>query len=174
MLSYDIKDKTVVKKIIIVRHAKSSWSDFSLSDFERPLDERGLRDAPIMTEVLKDAGHFPQKLVSSSAVRAKSTAEFFSKTFQIPIEQVDGLYHGQPDDYLEQMVLLDEQIQCVAFFGHNPGITYLANEIQSGVTDNIPTCGIVVAEMPLEIAWKNADWSKMKLKHILTPKNPSP
>ncbi len=164
----------MIKKIIIVRHAKSSWSDFSLSDFERPLDQRGLNDAPIMAEILKEAGHYPQKIVSSSAVRAKSTAEYFSKTFQIPVEKIDSLYHGQPDDYLEQIAQLPEDVQCVAFFGHNPGITFLANDIQRGVTDNIPTCGIIVAEMPIEISWKNAKWSNMKLKQILTPKDPYP
>jgi phosphohistidine phosphatase len=164
----------VIKKIIIVRHAKSSWSDFSLSDFERPLDKRGLNDAPVMAQLLKDAGHFPQKIVSSSAVRAKSTAGYFSDTFRIPVELVDSLYHGQPNDYLDQIVQLPENIQCVAFFGHNPGITYIANDIQSGVTDNVPTCGIIVAEMPIDVEWKNAHWAKMKLKYILTPKDPYP
>lgn len=174
MLWYHHNVHKVIKKIIIVRHAKSSWSDFSLSDFERPLDQRGLNDAPVMAEVLKDAGHYPQKIVSSSAVRAKSTASYFSTSFKIPVELVSSLYHGQPMDYLEQIVLLSEDVQCVAYFGHNPGITLLANEIQPGVTDNIPTCGIIVAEMPQEIPWKNAKWSKMKLKHILTPKDPYP
>ena len=120
----------MLKKIIILPHAKSSWSDFSLSDFDRPLDQRGLNDAPIMAEVLRDAGHFPQKLLSSSAVRAKSTAAYFSKTFKIPVELVDSLYHGHPDDYLNQIVQLPENIQCVAFFGqfmwHVPQIQYLA------------------------------------------------
>lgn len=164
----------MIKKIIIVRHAKSSWADFSLSDFERPLDQRGLNDAPIMAEILKNAGHYPQKLVSSSAVRAKSTAAYFSKTFQIPVELADSLYHGEPEDYLDQIELLTEDIHCVAFFGHNPGITYLANEIKNGVSDNIPTCGIIVAEMPIHVLWKDAAWSKMQLKQILTPKDPQP
>ncbi|MBK8627403.1 MAG: hypothetical protein IPN86_18100 [Saprospiraceae bacterium] len=53
----------MIKKIIIVRHAKSSWTDFSISDFDRPLDERGLTDAPVMAELLKDNGHFPQKII---------------------------------------------------------------------------------------------------------------
>lgn len=164
----------MIKKIIIVRHAKSSWADISLSDFDRSLDQRGLNDAPVMAELLRDTGHYPQKIVSSTAVRAKSTATFFSDIFRIPVEFADSLYHGQPNDYLNQMVQLPENIQCVALFGHNPGITYIANEIQSGVTNNIPTCGIIVAEMPLEVSWKNVHWSKMNLKKILTPKNPYP
>jgi phosphohistidine phosphatase len=168
------KNNKVTKKIIIVRHAKSSWTDFSLSDFQRPLDQRGLNDAPVMAEVLREAGHYPQKIVSSSAVRAKSTAAFFSKTFQIDVEEADSLYHGLPNDYLDQIKQLSEDVQCVAFFGHNPGITFIANDIQSGITDNIPTCGIIVAEMPLDVAWQKTTWSKMKLKHILTPKDPYP
>jgi phosphohistidine phosphatase len=164
----------MTKKIIIVRHAKSSWTDFNLSDFDRPLDERGLTDAPAMAALLKDTGYVPQKLISSSAVRAKSTANFFANVFGLPLETTEDLYHGEPDDFLEQLALLHEDVSCVALFGHNPGITYLANLIKQAVTDNIPTCGMIICEMPPQTAWKKAKWSKMKLISILTPKNPYP
>jgi phosphohistidine phosphatase len=164
----------MTKKIIIVRHAKSSWTDIGLSDFDRPLDERGLRDAPVMADLLKETGHFPEKLISSSAVRAKSTAHYFSKVFDIPVETTRELYHGEPENYIDQLNLLNETTLSIALFGHNPGITYLANLIKPGVTDNIPTCGIIIAEMPKNILWKDVSWSKMKLISILTPKNPHP
>ncbi len=164
----------MIKKIIIVRHAKSSWTDFSISDFDRPLDERGLTDAPVMAELLKDNGHFPQKIISSSANRAQSTASFFSQTFGIQLETTRELYHGEPEDYIQQLSIINDALHCVALFGHNPGITFLANLIEPGVTSNIPTCGIIIAEMPLEVPWSKVSWSKMKLVKILTPNNPYP
>lgn len=161
----------IVKKVIIVRHGKSSWAEFGLSDHDRPLDERGKSDAPVMAELLAQKGHFPQRLVSSTAQRAHSTADYFSKKFDIPIILVEDLYHGAPDDYLEQIKKLDSSVNCVAFFGHNPGITYLANQVQPGCTDNVPTCGLVVLYLPAECDWSKASYKKMKLVDLLYPKN---
>lgn len=161
----------MTKKIIIIRHAKSSWTDFNLSDFDRTLDDRGLKDAPVMAIRLKEAGHFPDKIITSSAVRAKNTAAYFAKTFSINQEETRLLYHGEPEDYMEQIHMLDENISCIALFGHNPGITHIANLIKPGVTDNLPTCGIIIAEMDGKIKWNNADWDKLKLINIMTPKN---
>lgn len=158
-----------VKKIIIVRHAKSSWVDYSLSDFDRPLDKRGIHDAPVMAERLRDEGHIPQLIFTSSAIRAKSTAAFFAQTFGVKAEETKALYHGEPDDYLEILTRLPEEVNCVALFGHNPGITFIANLIKPGCADNIPTCGIIVAEMP-GTSWEKADWSSMHLVRILFPK----
>lgn len=158
-----------MKKIIIVRHAKSSWSDFSISDFERPLDSRGLVNAPYMVEKLKQAGHFPQIIFSSPAVRARTTAEFFSKGFGVPVWEEKSLYHGGPDDFLACLQSVNEDINCVALFGHNPGITFIANMIKNGVTNNIPTCGIIVAT-ELKGSWKDIRWNKLQLLQIMQPK----
>ena len=159
-----------MKKVIIIRHAKSSWTDFNLSDFERPLDERGVHDGPIMANRLKEAGHFPQKIISSSAVRAKTTAGYFSDVFHIPVEETKALYHAYPDVYLDFIRSMDENTICVALVGHNPGITYLANDIAPGSTDNIPTCGIIVADLG-DHKWAEADWHKMKLLRFMFPKD---
>ena len=96
-----------MKQVIIIRHAKSSWSDFSLSDFERPLDTRGLHDAPLMAERLKNLGYLPQKLCSSNAARAKETSQYFSKINNLPIDLYPNLYHGSPEDYIAVMSGLD-------------------------------------------------------------------
>ena len=157
-----------MKQVIIIRHAKSSWSDFSLSDFERPLDTRGLRDAPMMAERLKNLGYLPQKLCSSNAVRAKETAQYFSTLNSLSLDLYPDLYHGQPDDYIDVMSGLDDSITCAAFFGHNPGITYVANLIKPGCTDNIPTCGIIIATFPSE-KWADANWKKMTLVELMYP-----
>ena len=65
------------KQVIIVRHGKSSWANFTISDHDRPLDERGIKDSPFMANWLSELGFFPQRLITSTAVRAKSTARFF-------------------------------------------------------------------------------------------------
>lgn len=161
-----------MKQVIIVRHAKSSWSDFSLSDFERPLDTRGLHDAPIMAERLKKLGYTPQKLCSSNAVRALETAQYFSTINSIALDLYPSLYHGVPDDYMEVMSELDESIQSAAFFGHNPGITFIANLIKPGCTDNIPTCGIIIATYPTG-KWSEVSWKKMILVELLYPNKDS-
>jgi phosphohistidine phosphatase len=157
-----------LKQVIIIRHAKSSWSDFSLSDFERPLDTRGLHDAPLMAERLKNLGYLPQKLCSSNAARAKETSQYFSKINNLPIDLYPNLYHGSPEDYIAVMSGLDESISCAAFFGHNPGITYVANLIKPGCTDNIPTCGIIIATFPTG-TWAEANWKKMNLVELMYP-----
>lgn len=158
-----------MKKIIIVRHAKSSWGDFGLSDFNRPLDARGLRDAPEMASKLKKQGHRLDKIISSDALRAKSTAKYFSEEFNVPLSEMHSLYHGEPDDYLNILASLDDQVDCVAMFGHNPGITEIANIIKAGCTTNIPTCGIIILEYNSKL-WLGIDWFKMKMLGIMTPK----
>jgi len=159
-----------LKKVIIVRHAKSSWTDFSLSDFDRPLDKRGIHDAPVMAERLKEAGFLPDKMISSNAVRAKTTAGYFSKVFDISLEATNDLYHGLPDDYLDIIKAQDQKIDTIALFGHNPGITIIANLIKIGCTDNIPTCGIVIAELE-DNNWSKAEWQNMKLLQLMYPKD---
>lgn len=159
-----------MKKVIIIRHAKSSWTDFSLSDFDRPLDKRGNDDALHMAARLKDAGHNPQRFITSNALRAKSTAKYFSDEFGIPIEESRNLYHGLQDDYLDIIKSMDKDVECVALFGHNPGITFIANLIKMGSTDNIPTCGIVIAEVK-SADWANSEWDNMNLIRIMTPKD---
>ncbi|MFN8339606.1 MAG: histidine phosphatase family protein [Saprospiraceae bacterium] len=161
----------IVKKVILVRHGKSSWADFALSDHDRPLDERGKKDAPTMADLLEQKGHFPQQIISSTAVRAKTTAQYFGEKFGIAVLQEGDLYHGMPDDYLHQIKNLAPSINCVALFGHNPGITNLANMVQPGCTDNVPTCGIVVLNLPIETDWSKASFKKMTMTDLLYPKD---
>ncbi len=158
------------KKIFLIRHAKSSWTDFSISDFDRPLDDRGVRDAPIMAQFLKDRGVTPHKIISSSAMRAKTTAQFFDKVFSMGVSYVDALYHCQPDEFINVLETVDESTNCVMLFAHNPGITFAANLVKMGCTDNVSTCGVVELEMNSKILWKDIDWNKMTLLQIHTPR----
>ena len=159
-----------MKKVIFVRHAKSLWNDFRLTDFDRPLDKRGLHDAPKMAKLLKSEGIRPDIIYSSDANRARSTAIFFATEFDMDIIEKHNLYHGSPEDYMDVIRDESQQTQVVALFGHNPGMTYLANMISPGCTDNIPTCSIIITEFKLD-SWAKCDWSALKLLKILTPKN---
>lgn len=159
-----------MKNIIIVRHAKSSWVDFSLSDFQRPLDDKGLSDAPVMADRLFDAGYQVQKIITSNATRAKTTAQFFANKYGLEMQFEGDLYHGEPEDYMMMIEELPESIHTVALFGHNPGITFIANMISHGITDDVPTCGIIVAQMG-DIPWNKCNWDDMKIKELMLPKD---
>jgi len=161
-----------MKRILFVRHAKSSWSDMSLPDNKRPLNKRGVRDAPDMAQRCKDYGIDVDLIISSSAVRAFSTAEEFHKCYQLntAIQVESYLYHGDPSDFEEALCGVDDSVKCVAIFGHNPGITYLANELDSNeYIDNVPTTGVLVGEIDID-NWEDFSIPKTRLKDFLYPK----
>lgn len=158
-----------MKTIVFVRHAKSSWTDFRLSDFERPLDERGIKDAPKMALKLKSFV-YPELIISSPANRALTTANVFAELFQCPVQKDRNLYHGFPENYLEAINEVPENVHCIALFGHNPGLTILANSIQSGCTDNLPTCGVVIVSLKQDPPWADITFDDMKIEQILYPK----
>lgn len=161
------------KRIYFIRHAKSSWKDHLMTDHDRPLDERGLRDAPFMAKLLKEEGYAIDRIVSSTANRARSTASFFAKELGIETQLEKQLYHGEPDDYIDVIHLQLEKVSTLALFGHNPGITYLANILKPNITDNIPTCGIIICTVKDNVNWNDIDWKDIRLDKILTPKNAS-
>ncbi len=162
------------KYIYIIRHAKSSWTDPLIADHDRPLDSRGLRDAPVMADVLKQSGYVIDKIVSSTANRARTTAGYFAETYGLEIELENQLYHGTPDHYMDVMQVQPETVMALAMFGHNPGITWLANLLKNNVIDNVPTCGIIICSVNSDILWQNIEWNDITLVSILTPKNPVP
>ncbi|MBN7812396.1 histidine phosphatase family protein [Algoriphagus sp. H41] len=132
-----------MKKIILVRHAKSAWDNPTLSDHDRPLAERGLKDAPKMAKRLKQKGLTIDLMLSSSAVRAMETAKILAKELGYPKEKIktDGkLYHATPHTLLSAIRSQSDEIKTMLVFGHNPGfndlIDYLGGEI-----DNLPTSG---------------------------------
>jgi phosphohistidine phosphatase len=142
-----------LKKLFIIRHAKSDQSFFG-NDFERPLNDRGKTDAPVMAKRLMQKQKHIDAFVSSPAKRAKKTAESFCTTFggsEGDIIFVSALYHATPDIFYEVIDHLDEPFNTVALFSHNPGITYFVNSLVPGMhVDNMPTCAIfaVQADIP--------------------------
>jgi len=161
-----------MKQVIFVRHAKSSWSDMSLTDKARPLNKRGKRDAPVMAQRCQEYGIPVDLVISSTAVRAYETAVVFHAQYklELPIQKEDYLYHGDPSDFEEALCGVDDAIKCVAIFGHNPGITYLANELDSNeYIDNVPTTGVLVGEIDI-LHWEDFSIANTVLKDFLYPK----
>ncbi len=161
-----------MKKIIFVRHAKSSWDNPELSDHDRPLNKRGLRDAPFMAKFLKEKEQKPDLIISSSAKRALTTANYFAAAFGIEpsaIEVKKELYLASESEVLEVLEKVDDQHKVVLIFGHNPTYTDLVNRFNEGFIDNVPTCGIGVVEANAD-HWKNLSYVKGQLVAFYYPK----
>ncbi len=135
-----------MKTLTIVRHAKSSWKDASLSDRERPLNRRGTRDAPVMGRRIKAHGIRPSLIISSPAVRAWTTAKVVAAEIGYPkefLQREPGLYLASLDQILDIIIAQDDGFNSLMLFGHNPGLTDLVNYVQPGLTYNLPTAGVV-------------------------------
>ena len=135
-----------MKSLYFVRHAKSSWRDPLLSDEMRPLNSRGKRDAPYMASMMADNESSPDLLISSTAVRAKRTANHFLKAFGLDKSKLvkdQRLYLASPQAMLDVIRELPNDYSTIYLFGHNPGMTEIANHFSDEYVDNVPTCGIV-------------------------------
>jgi len=159
-----------MKTIYFIRHAKSSWEDPSLRDFDRPLNKRGKRDAPKMARYLKDLQVQPDLIISSPAKRAKSTARFFQKELgNPPIALETEIYEASTLDIFHVVQTIEEQYSLVFIFGHNPTFTSIANQFTDELITNVPTCGIVKIECNIN-SWKEFDRAHGKLTAFYYPK----
>ena len=134
------------KDLLLVRHAKSSWDDPYLDDHDRPLNERGLRNAPKMGKRLQGWGIRPGAWISSTALRAITTAEILAEQVGFPHDQIQrsrDLYHASATDLQEFIAGLDDAIGSAILFGHNPGMSSLVANLYGLPIDNLPTCGVV-------------------------------
>ena len=128
--------------LTLIRHAKSSWSDPLLSDFDRPLNERGNRDAPKMARWFFENIQETPILFTSPANRALSTAKYFEREFSsIKLNIVDNLYHANLQDY-ESLILENNHEKHIVIFGHNPTISDVAEEMLNFKTIYLKTCSI--------------------------------
>ncbi len=162
-----------MKKILLVRHAKSDWNNSNITDFERPLNDRGIRDAPLMAARLLKQHLIPQLVVSSPALRAFTTAKYFADKLGIDkklIQTEADIYEAAATTLLSIINKLDNKYDFVALFGHNPGITNLAIKLCDTDIYDIPTCGVVLIEFAVE-DWKmvSADTGEQLLYDF--PKN---
>ena len=142
-----------MKTLVIVRHAKSSWDNAVLSDHERPLSKRGLKDAPVMGARLAELGPPVDRVISSSATRALTTAELITHEMGLPWDEIqieDALYHATEEDMIDLITEQDDYLDGLMMFGHNPGMTYLVNYLSDLDLDNMPTCGVAVLQFNVE------------------------
>ena len=161
-----------MRTLYLIRHAKSSWSNTDLHDFERPLNERGLADAPKMGKRLKEKEVYPDLMLSSPAVRALTTCKSISSILGYPVEQIKtdrDLYHADEDALLSAIQNLEDHHKIVCLFGHNPGITEFANQLFDIYIDNIPTAGIIAGNLPVE-HWSDAQFKCGKFLFFDFPK----
>ena len=161
------------KELFVVRHAKSSWDDPTISDHDRPLNERGLRNAPDMGSRLSDREVLPDVLISSTALRARTTAEIIADSMNFPKDQIvfdRALYHASATELQEYIGGLNDAHTSVMLFGHNPGMTSLVSHLFGLALDNLPTCGVVYLQFSTE-SWGEASRSMPCEATIDFPKN---
>jgi phosphohistidine phosphatase len=143
-----------MKTLLIVRHAKSSWDNADTSDIDRPLNDRGKRDAPAMAQRIIKTGLAIDRFVSSPAKRARQTAEYFVQAYgkkDKDIHFLPELYHASTATFKEVVGKLDDNDSIVALFSHNPGITAFVNLLTDTIrVDNMPTCAVFAVKASTE------------------------
>src|SRR6185503_16143283 len=145
-----------VKDVCFVRHAKSSWDHMDMDDFDRPLDTRGLKDAPMMAAKMRELGLTPDLIITSGAKRARSTAEFFRKEFNLDKDKFivrNELYEASAQQVYDVICSAPDTASFIFILGHNPTMTWVANQISGVHIDNVPTCGVVHVQAILT-TWK--------------------
>jgi phosphohistidine phosphatase len=138
------------KKLYLLRHAKSSWKDFSIRDFDRPLNKRGKHDAPMMADRARQRGLKPDVILSSPAKRARTTSKYFSNALGSKIVYEDSIYESTPAKLREIIKEAFEHYDSVMLVGHNPSMTVLSNSFLDTPIENLPTCGIIGFEFDNE------------------------
>ena len=162
-----------MKTLYLVRHAKSDWNNILLPDFERPLNERGKKDAPHMAKRLKEKEVAIDHVLSSPAKRALTTCREFCRILGISDSYITTnpkLYHADVDALLESIRTLNNNFHSVMLFGHNPGITEFANTLFSTNIENIPTAGIVVGTFKTD-SWEDIQPASGTFMRFDFPKN---
>lgn len=163
----------MLKTIILVRHAKSSWDDFSIKDEDRPLTDRGKKNAPEMARrLLKKKIHI-DTLLSSPAKRAKSTAEYFAKEYDIPKKKIiliPELYMASSDAFVRTIRNAPEKADSIALFSHNEGITQFANSLSEARIDNMPTCSVFAVKVDIN-SWNEFETGKTEFYFFDYPKS---
>lgn len=134
-----------MKTLYIIRHAKSDWDDPSLTDFQRPLNKRGKKNAPFMGEILAHNKVHPDLIISSPAVRAKTTSQEIARKVGYDSQKIiyeEDLYMGGVEEIEAVLKKIPASKNTVFLIAHNPGLTLFAEYISGYAIDNIPTCGV--------------------------------
>jgi phosphohistidine phosphatase len=159
------------KTLVIIRHAKSDWS-VGVDDFNRPLNERGRGDAPRMGRYLSEQQLIPDHILTSSAIRAKHTAQLIAHELAIPlvdIQQEEGLYHAAPSQLLKHIHALPQHANRAFVVGHNPGLSELVSRLTNENIE-LKTCCVAVLTTHAD-NWEEVFWETCHLQSYFSPKN---
>jgi phosphohistidine phosphatase len=146
-----------MKYLYLIRHAKSSWDNPNQTDFERTLNERGEKDAPMMARLLKSKNILPDLIISSPATRAFTTAEIFAAHLNYISDSIKSdarIYEASTKNLADVIHEVDDNFNTVFLFGHNPGISNFANMISNQHVPDFPTCAVAGFELNID------EWSK--------------
>jgi len=158
-----------MKTLYLVRHAKSSW-EFDVIDHERPLNDRGLKEAPIVAAHIASKMEKPDLLLSSDALRAKTTALFFAKAYNIPESEIvlnHKLYDFAGQDLVKEILECDDTLNCIMVFGHNNAMTNFVNVYGDKQIDNVATAAFTAITFDID---KWSDLSLGKTVYTTSPK----
>lgn len=164
-----------MKFILLLRHAKSSWDDPSLEDFDRPLSGRGLEDAPRIGKYLKKVGYRPEYVVSSTAKRAKQTTQLClegMKRDESLVKWEDGLYFESVNKYIKAIHQAPANTETIMVVGHNPLIEATATILSGGrdkTAFRVPTAGLVCLES-YAVRWDEINPGTCQVKWMMIPK----
>jgi len=154
------------RTLVMIRHAKSSWANPLQSDFDRPLNDRGEKEAPEMGEKLKSLHIIPDLIVASSAKRTRQTAKRIAKEVGYDIDNIkweEKLYHCIPSVFEELVSGIGDKVKILFIVGHNPGITEFVNQLSPEFSvPNMPTCGVVAAHIEAK-EWSNFSIANRKV-----------
>jgi phosphohistidine phosphatase len=158
-----------MKTLLILRHAKSSWKDPDLPDHDRPLNKRGKHDAPRTGKLLKDEDLIPDLIISSTATRAKKTAELVAKAckYKGEISVNQSLYGAQPADYLKILEGLSNKDNAVLVVGHSPSVEETVEVLTDSADVIMPTCALAHISLPIQ-NWAELNKQKIKGKLLKT------
>ncbi len=148
-----------MKTLLLMRHAKSSWKDNDIKDFDRPLNKRGENDAPLLGRLLHEQELIPQRILSSPALRARMTAEAIVKemNYSGEVEYFDSFYLAEPSVYFDMVRTLPDGLERVLLIGHNPGLEAVLQVLTKQVVP-LPTAALAHIALPLQ------HWSDLSLE----------
>ena len=162
-----------MKTLLVVRHAKSSWADAGTSDIDRPLDNRGKKDAPEMAKRLRKRDIQIDLFLSSPALRAYSTAQYFADVHNVNKQDIviaKKLYNASLESFYEVVAALSDACNNVMLFSHNPGITDFVNSLSHVHTDNMPACAVYAVAADTD-TWAGFEKANKQFLFFDYPKN---
>ena len=160
-----------MKTLYVLRHAKSSWDNAELADFDRPLNDRGESTAPFMGEFMAANGFEPEVIVSSPAVRARRTAQLAKEGANMPAEIIydDRIYEASPRTLQTVAASIDDRFDSAMLVGHNPGMEGFVR-LLTGRSEEMPTAALAVIDLDIE-RWADIDTGLGVLRRLIRPKD---